>query len=163
MFESILAPAPYDLRVEDGDDDSKEVLVAISQCLVQNRVASIVSNIAPFVLDDREAWEFSFMVVVVSLDETYEPLETMDRAIASEFIPDDIRHQIMDVVCASLQALILATKPQVIHMVTKERNLPPNAMAKYDRLISLLDENGLSVAQSGTNRGGQEFWTMQSI
>ena len=87
----------------------------------------------------------------------------MDRDLAAPYIPHDIRNEVMKVVSESVKALIRQEKPELIYMVTKDRNLPEKAMTKYDILMDALYDAGYEVRGEGTDAMGRRFWTMQPI
>lgn len=67
----------------------------------------------------------------------------------------------MDVVCASLKALIKQANPHQTYWVTKDRNPPENALRKYHLLAKVLHDEGYSHVGEGTDPFGRHFWTMR--
>jgi hypothetical protein len=161
MFYSILQRPPYGIQVADVEGVKT---VTVSVATDGSRLVAVVSQMASFLLtEDDPAYEFSFEIGVFSLDGDHENFSTMDRYVAAPFIPHEIRSEIMLVVCESAKALIKLEKPDLIFMVTKERNLPAKAMVKYDILIDTLYACGFEIRGDGTDAAGRHFWTMQRV
>ena len=107
------------------------------------RTVAVVSRLDGFIHNDEETFEFSFEILVFSNDDADGlPFRTMDRHIASQYIPLEIRQTIIPIVVQSLCSLVDAVRPSNIYMVTKDGTLPEKAMPKFDTLVSALLDLG---------------------
>ena len=160
MFSSILKAAPYDIEV-DEIDGCLTVIVAISTCQDRNRIVSVVCELIETDICEDPCWEFSFSIEVFALDGGIEPFSTQDRQIAAAYIPDEIRKDVMDVVCEGLKALINHAQCALVYRVTKDRDPVENGLKKHHLLTETLENAGYSVLEEGTDPFGRRFWIMR--
>ncbi|HEX7884287.1 MAG TPA: hypothetical protein VF499_16290 [Afipia sp.] len=159
-FQSILRSPPYDIQVEDGDDGGRMVTVAIARSDDGDRVVSVVCEMVDTPLFDAVYSEFSFGIAVFSLSEQSEAFVTQERQTALPYIPDDIRSEVMNVVCEGLKFLVKDLNPVQVYWVTKDRDPHEKALPKYNMLMETLENMGFSASQEGTDRFSRRFWTM---
>jgi hypothetical protein len=155
MFRSILIRRPP-LEIY-ADDLGYTIVVPLACCPETDRIVSVDSHLSP--LDD--AWEFSFEITVSSLDDTEPPFSTQDRTVASNYIPVDVRPNVMLIVCASLLKLLAHVKPERVYRVTKGRNLPREALHKHQLLTEVLVAMGYTMTDSGTDSWKRVFWVFE--
>lgn len=127
MFRSLLDGSPCAIEVFDDEDGGKAIVVQIAECVHTNRIVSVDSLLSPSCDDVGEFWEFAFHISVASPDETFEPFSTQDRWIAANYIPDDVRPCIIEIVCRALRFLVENVRPERVYRVTKSRNPPEKA------------------------------------
>jgi hypothetical protein len=162
MFRSILRGPPYDLQVGDDDRGCTSVIVSVAHDQHGNRVVSVISELVESdAICAEVCWEFSFSIAVFAQDDSIEPFQTQDRAIAAKYLPADIRPAIMQVVCGALRALLAYAEPPLIYWVTKDRNPPEKALRKYHLLREMAESLGYSLADEGTDRFGRRFCLMR--
>jgi hypothetical protein len=124
------------------------------------RVVTVLCVLAGMTLDGPFA-EFSYSIAVVSLDDSFEPLETQDRNIAAGYIPADVRPMIMDVVCSCLRLLVEKVRPNGVYRVVKEPNPPEKALKKHHMLTMALKDLGYFVDEEGTDPYSRRFSVMR--
>jgi hypothetical protein len=110
--------------------------------------------------DDETIHEFQFEFRVVSNDETQESFSTMDRQIVAEYLPQQIRPQIMNLVLDGLDALLLLVRPKRIFRVTKEREPHEKSLLKHHRVSKKLEQAGYSIYEEGIDEFGRNYWDM---
>ena len=156
MFRSILIREPP-LEICEDDDLGYTIVVPLGRCSETNRIVSVDSHLSP--LDDF--WEFSFEITISSLDDTDPPFSTQDRTVASNYIPLDVRPNVMLIVCASLLKLLAHVKPERVYRVTKARNPPQEGLHKHHLLTEVLLAMGYTMTDSGTDGWGRVFWIFE--
>ena len=160
MFYSVLEGPPYDIQVEDGEEEGRIVIVVLAKHF-DGRVVSVLSGLVETEIGGMQQWEFSFSIEVFSEGELFEHFSTQDRNIAANYIPLGIRALVMDVVCASLRALIEDANPAMTYWVTKDLNPPEKGLAKHHMLRETLENMGYTCAEEGTDAFGRRFWSMR--
>jgi hypothetical protein len=153
-----LSEKPDFSEVPDGAD---EVLIsaAISHSTLDSRVAYLTCGLGT-VPGKPSVWEFFFQIDVIALDGHNEDFTTQERDIAAEFIPAEIRSEIMDLVLDGLRRLLAKINPDAIYFVTKGRGLPDKALSKFRLIRQELEINGFFVLDEGTIGLGQRYWLM---
>jgi len=106
-------------------------------------------------------YELSFSVVVLSESDSEAPFKTQDRAIARNYLPDDLCKLIMPIVCASIRSLVENVNPSWIYRVTKGRDLPAKAMEKHILVTGALQSCGYVISDEGTDRHQRTFWLLE--
>lgn len=154
-FYSILRSPPHVIHVEDGENGGRIVQVAIARGFDENRIVSLVCELAEAVVDDKIHWEFTFSFDVFAIDDSVEQFRTQDRQTANAYIPMEIRGKIMGVVCECLKALTNDVKPTLVYWITKDRDLPEKGMKKYHMLRQVLQTIGYSPLRNGTDPHGR--------
>lgn len=81
-----------------------------------------------------------------------------DRERVRECIPSQARDIILVYICLAVGALASATQYEKITMETYYRNLPSQAMQKYESISNQLISNGFSVETSFRNDDGIDYW-----
>jgi hypothetical protein len=162
MFTSLLDGGDDVVEVFDDDGD-KVVSMPIAESHDGNRVVSVDCRFGLGCDDVGDFWEFSFEITVISWNDDYLPVSTMDRDIAANYIPANVRPRVMEIVCRSLRALIEHVQPERIYRVTKVRLPPAKAMPKHHLLTDLLVSCGYTVTRSGTDRWGRSFWLCERL
>jgi hypothetical protein len=160
MFYSILIGPPYDLRIEDGEDGARIIVVPLARGNDENRIVSVVCELARMVINDVEYWEFSFSIEVFGLDGSIEAFRTQERAIAAPYIPDEMRPSVMTVVCAALERLVEHVNPARLYWVTKDREPHEKALHKYHMIRETLENAGFLLRDEGIDQFFRRFWTM---
>lgn len=137
------------------------VSVQIARGRDENRIVSVVCELIETLIDGELQWEFSFSIDVFALDDSIEPFRTQERQTAAPYIPNDIRGEVMKVVCAGLRSLTNHTNPPLVYWVTKDREPPEKGMKKYHMLREVLQDMGYLLCREGTDPFGRRFCTMQ--
>jgi hypothetical protein len=159
VFRSTLKGPPYEIVVEAGDCGSHVAVVEIARD--DTRVVAVSCELAGMIMEGEPFAEFSFSILVLSLDDSGEPFETQDRHIAAKYIPAIARHKVMPLVCYCLQSLIEKVQPPGVYRVAKEPNPPEKALRKHHMLTEVLTELGYHVHEQGTDPFGRRFCTMR--
>ena len=167
MFRPLIDARPS-FGPMDYDEDSVtwRTLVAIAECDVTQRAVFVACELA--LIRNLEAkptcesfHEFSFSIVVQSLDGADLPIVTQDRDIARSFIPAELIEQIMPIVLRSCHCFIEEVKPERIYRVTKMSFSTPRALFKHDLITNFLHGAGYSVTETGLDPFGRRFWLMK--
>jgi hypothetical protein len=158
MFVSIVEGPPYDLKIEPrSDEDGQMISVPIAKD-DQGRIVFVETLLSPAVVEGFEHHEIVFQITVISVDDSFESLTTQMREVAKAYIPDNCRNHVMQIVCDSCAKLIESMSPALIYAVTKEGDLPPKAMERYDTLNNTVQECGYTLYEVGTDDAGRSFW-----
>jgi hypothetical protein len=164
-FVSLVSEIPIDLCVEVDDDTSHVVIVPIAHCSDTDRLVQVECRLTytqnpaahPTLVRFHE---FSFTILVVSLSGDTPTYETQDRAYAQPYLPASCRPLVMPIVCAGLRALVDRVRPPVIYRVTKSRNPPEKALRKHILVTHVLEDEGYTEIESGTDPWGRRFWVL---
>ena len=70
------------------------------------------------------------------------------------------RKAILGVVCQLALALVDEARPHVVTMMTHEAGLPPKALVKYQRIVSIFGTAGYKVGKFDVWHG-QHIWAME--
>jgi hypothetical protein len=73
---------------------SRAVVVEIARD--EPRGVAVSCELAEMILDGELFAEFSFSILVLSMDDSCEPFETQDRHIAAKYVPPSVRHKVME-------------------------------------------------------------------
>ena len=95
MFISALN-YPCDLEV-DGDQNERSISIQIAEDVETSRVVYVECTLSAGTVWGDDGWEFAFSISVFALDDSCEPFSTQSREIAFNYIPLEIRPQIMEV------------------------------------------------------------------
>jgi hypothetical protein len=159
MFESTLEYASPTFFV--GEDGEVCVQFRIAYCADTDRDVLLSCVLQPGEDDAGQGLhEFIFEFVILSNDDTYESFSTMDREIAAQFIPREIRGQIIDYVEKGLDMLLSTVRPHRVFRVTKQRNLPDKALVKHRRITQVLLNSGYLFYDAGIDEYGRNYWDM---
>lgn len=161
MLIPILVGPPFRTRIDDDPEKGQTVTIPLAQVTATDQIVSVDSHLAETVIDDEQFWEFSFEITVTSLDGGWESFSTQDRDTAANFIPVEIRHLVMDAVCASFRSLLQRVRPYKVYRVTKARNPDEKVLQKHHLLTQVLLDSGYSLVQQGTDAYGRAFWLFQ--
>jgi hypothetical protein len=164
MFVSTLQGPPFDLAIEENPDGGG-YLISISVAVDEQtqRETFLICSLEPVQVHDGHYSEFSFAIVINSLDGTLEDFATQDPSIAGKYYPLEIKPSIMAAVCASIAEFCNKLAPELVYFVCKEASLPDPLMVKYFRLTETLLSVGYEEYVNGTDKFGRHFWIMRRI
>lgn len=103
-----------------------------------------------------------FKIIVQFPNDDGESFETMDREIASKYLPDGAKERVMEFVLASIEALVDAVKPASIYRVAKISGVSEKALRKHTLVTNRLVELGYDVAECDFDGFGRPFWLMRA-
>ncbi len=69
----------------------------------------------------------------------------VDHRTARKFVPKEVAAEVTSLIHTAVRRLVAAASPRRIVMETFEAKLPPNAMGKYMRIISVLGTLGYTL------------------
>lgn len=167
MFHPLITDCPAFIPMDyDEEAEAYRTLVAIAECDVTQRAIFVGCELA-FINNvelravRKSFHEFSFSIVIQSLDGADLPLVTQDRDIARSFIPPKQVQLIMPIVINSCAALIETVRPELIYRVTKMLFPTPPALFKHDLVTDFLYGAGYSLDETGLDPFGRRFWLMK--
>lgn len=159
------APNPDDLDIEITNR-THSVIVPFSECSETWRVCSIECYLTQKneVLfegcEPVEFFEFGFQYNITA-DFGQPPIhETMDRTEALEFVPEDARDLVLQIVQSACIRLLTTLRPPYLYRVAYTPSQPEKAQRKHALITFAAEAAGYEIVDEGTDRCGCRFWFM---
>lgn len=159
-FKTILKAGYAFSPIPPGVDGESAITLPFAKELLGARVVYLTCGLTPFLEGETEYYDFHFGIDIIDEDGTRESFSTQDREIAKAFIPQDIRAQIMALVCEAFRELVGDLQPERVYYVSKGKDLPEKALAKYQKVTEAAEAIGYSVHEMGTDVVGRRYWIL---
>ncbi len=159
LYQSLLAATETDFTVTRDALDDAETSFIVAATEDENRIVTCRCRLQQF--DGPGSYEFSFSILVTTVDGTELPFETQDYRMTRPFIPDEARPYIIPSVINAAKALVEEVKPDLIYRVTKSRGQPVKALRKHELITSALEDMNYEIDEVETDPSGRRFWSMK--
>lgn len=157
MFEAKIPP-PNFRRLDDDEGHWVETLVAYDA--IEARAVFLRSCFSPLPGRPVGYFEFWFEILVVSNDDDREPFSVQDGRRSRGFVPDAVRRDVLECVCAGLEILVRDIRPVAIYRVVKSAGMPLKAMRKHEIVTDVLMNMGYRISRTGLDPARRTFWLM---
>jgi hypothetical protein len=168
MFQLLDPPLPVPEELDpEIEMDGYTIIVPFAECSETGRLVTIDVSLKRRDGEPYEGagyMEFSETAFEISCTQDWGlgPVDsTMDREVASTWLPEGGRPLAIQILAMCLKRLIETCRPLYVLRVTNEPDLPERALVRYRSVTSEFHDWGYDLIMEGTDELGRRFWFMR--